>query len=212
MATATLIPSTYYVSSSYLSLSNEDNMYTDISSTTYATLTNTNASTNYYYFYLRGFNIGDIPSGAEVSSFTVKIRGRASGSYNSAMYLCHGTTTVSNATATQFPNSSSATTRTFANGALTWEDIVGYGDTFGIRVNCRRNAKNTQSYYYIYGAEIDVTYTVPVPVSNKIYFKQNGAWVESSKAYKKINGVWVEQTAVTNVFDPSTNYYIVYSS
>lgn len=160
MATATLIPSSYSVSSTYLSLSNETNMYADVSSTTYATLTNTNASTSYFYFYLNGFNIGDIPANAEVSSFTVKIRGRASGAYNSAMYLCHGTTTVSNATATQLPNSSTVTTRTFANGNLSWADIKSYGSDFGIRINCRRNAKNTQSYYYIYGAEIDVTYTV----------------------------------------------------
>lgn len=205
MATATLIPSEYYVSSSYLTVANEENMYADVTSTSYGTVTNTNASTSYYYFYLRGFNLDDIPTGAEVSSFTVKLRGRASGAYNSAMYLCHGTTTISNATATQIPNSSSAATRTFANGSLTWATIVGYGDDFGIRINCRRNAKNTTAYYYIYGAEIDVTYTVPV-VSDKVYFKQNDAWVEASKAYKKVNGVWVEQSDIANLFDSSTHY------
>ena len=206
MATATLIPSSYYVSSSVLTLANEENMYDDVTSTDYATLTNTDRSTSYYYFYLRGFNIDDIPADAEVSSFTVKLRGRASGAYNSAMYLCHGTTTISNATATQIPNSSSAATRTFANGNLTWADIVDYGDTFGIRINCRRNARNTTSYYYIYGAEIDVEYEVPTPVSDKIYIKQNGVWVEASKAYKKVGGVWVQQTDIANIFDAGTNY------
>lgn len=207
MATATLTPSTYYLSSAYLSMSDAENMYTPVSSTTYATLTNTNASTSYYYCYIRGFNIDDIPANAEVSSFTVKLKGRGSGVYNSAMYLCHGTTTITGATATQIPNSSSAATRTFANGDLTWADIVGYGSNFGIRINCRRNAKNTQSYYYLYGAEIDVTYTIPVPTSDKAYFKQNGVWVEASKTYKKVNGIWVEQTDLTNVF--SGNYRIV---
>lgn len=205
MATATLIPSKYYVSSAVLTLANEENMYTDISSTTYATLTNTDKSTSYYYFYLRGFNIGDIPSNAQVSAFAVKIRGRASGAYNSSMYLAHGTTTISNATATQFPNSSTVTTRTFSNGNLTWAQIVGYGDDFGIRVNCRRNARNTTSYYYIYGAEIDVTYTV---ASDKIYYKNGGAWIEANKAYKKVNGVWVEQTNISNIFDSGTNYIL----
>lgn len=208
MATATLVPSTYSLSSTYLSMSDAENMYTPVSSTTYSSLTNTRASTSYYYCYIRGFNIGDIPQNAEVSSFTVKIRGRASGSYNAALYLCHGTTTISNATATQFPNSSSASTRTFANGSLTWANIVSYGSDFGIRINCRRNAKNTQSYYYIYGAEIDVTYTVPV-ASDKVYLKQNGVWVEASDAYKKVNGVWVKQTDIGNIFDPSTNYKLV---
>lgn len=206
MATATLIPSSYYASSSYLSLTDENNMYTNVSSTTYATITNTNASTSYYYFYIRGFNISTIPADAVVSSFTVKLKGRGSGVYNSAMYLCHGTTTIANATATQIPNSSSATTRTFANGSLTWANIVTYGSDFGIRINCRRNAKNTQSYYYIYGAEIDVTYEMPAPVSDKVFFKQSGAWVEASKTYKKVGGVWVEQSDITTLFDPSTHY------
>lgn len=203
MATATLIPSSYYVSSSYLTVANEANMYHDVSSTNYATVTNTNASTSYFYFYLRGFNIGDIPSGAEVSSFTVKIRGRASGGYNASMYLCHGTTTISNATATQLPNSSTVATRTFANGSLTWANIVSYGDTFGIRINCRRNAKNTTAWWRIYGAEIDVTYTAP---TTTMWFKQNGAYVAGTKTYKKANGVWVEQSDLTQVFDPNTNY------
>ena len=205
MATAKLIPSSYYLSSTYLTMTDAENMYDDVSSSDYATMTNTNASTSYYYCYIRGFNIGDIPSNAVVSSFTVRIRGRASGAYNSAMYLCHGTTTISGCTATQFPNSSSMTTRTFANGSLTWDDIAGYGDTFGIRINCRRNAKNTQSYYYIVGAEIDVTYEVPV-VTEALYFKDGSDWVQASKAFKKISGAWVEQTSLASVFDDGTNY------
>lgn len=207
MATATLIPSTYYASSAVLSLTNEENMYTDITSTTYATLTNTERSTSYYYFYIRGFNFSSIPSDAEVSSFTIKIRGRASGSYNSAMYLAHGTSTISGATATQFPNSSTVTTRTFTiPNTLTWATVSGYGSNFGIRVNCRRNARNTQSYYYIYGAEIDVTYTVPTPTTEQILFKDNGVWVAATKVYKKANSVWVEQSDLTTVFDTNTNY------
>ena len=204
MATAKLIPSSYYVSSSYLVLLDETNMYDAVSSTNYSTLTNTHASTSYYYFYLRGFNISDIPRNAIVSSFTVKIRGRASGAYNSAMYLVHDTTTITDAKATQFPNSTSAATRTFTNGDLTWADIVSYGENFGIRVNCRRNAKSTQSYYYIYGAEIDVTYTIP---EYTLYFKMNDHYTDVTKAYKKVNGIYVEQTDLSTVFDSNTNYY-----
>lgn len=207
MATATLIPSSYYASSTYLTLENESNMYADVSSTTYATLTNTDASTSYYYFYLRGFNISSIPADAEVSSFSVKIRGRASGAYNASLYLAHGTTTISGATATALPNSSTVTTRTFTiPSALTWDDIVDYGSDFGIRINCRRNAKNTTAWWRIYGAEIDVTYTVPTPATNQILYKNNGAWVAASKVFKKSNGIWVEQTDLTTVFDASKNY------
>lgn len=204
MATAKLTASAYYVSSAYLSLNNEDNMYADTSSTTYATLTNTDASTSYYYFYLRGFDISSIPSNATVNSFTIKLRGRASGAYNSAMYLCNGTSTIANATATQIPNSSSAATRTFANGSLTWAQIVSYGSNFGIRINCRRNAKNTQSYYYIYGAEIIVDYTMPA--GNAAYIKTLGQWVAATHVYKKISGAWTEQTISPAIFDADTKY------
>ena len=162
MPTVKLVPSVCSVSSTYLTVEDEDNMFTDVSSTTYGTITNTDKSTSYYYTYIKGFNIGDIPSNAEVSSFTVRIRGRASGAYNASLYLCHGTTTISNATATALPNSSTVTTRTFAiPDTLTWADIAGYGSNFGVRINCRRNAKNTTAWWRVYGAEIEVTYTVP---------------------------------------------------
>lgn len=203
MATATLIPSSYAVSSAVLTVASETNMYADTSSTNYGTITNTEASTSYYYFYLRGFNISAIPANAQVSSFTVKIRGRASGAYNATMYLCNGTTTISNATATQLPNSSTVATRTFANGSLTWADIVNYGSDFGIRINCRRNAKNTTAWWRVYGAELEVTYTVQ---TNTMWFKVNGSYVAGSKVYKKVNGVYVEQSDLTQVFDSGTNY------
>lgn len=204
MATMTLIPSTYYASSQYLSLTNEDNMYSDVSSTTYATLENTDKSTSYYYFYIRGFNIGSIPAGATVNSFTINIKGRASGAYNSALYLCHGTTTITGATATQLPNSTKVATRTLSNSNLTWADIVSYGSTFGIRINCRRNAKNTTSYYYIYGAEIVVNYTEPPPGSG--YMKITGIWLIASHIYKKSNGSWVEQIVSPSIFDSNVRY------
>lgn len=204
MATIKLIPSSYYVSSSYLTVADDSNMYHNVSNTTYATITNTNASTSYYYFYLRGFNIGDVPAGATINSFTVRIRGRASGAYNASMYLADGTTTISNATATQLPNSSTVTTRTFANGSLTWAQIVGYGSDFGIRINCRRNARNTTAWWRIYGAEIEVDYTPAA--SETMWIKKNGLYVPAQKVFKKVNGAYVEQTNLQQVFDAGTNY------
>jgi hypothetical protein len=135
-------------------------MYTDTSSTTYATIQNTNASTSSRYIYLKGFNFDDVPDDAEVSSFTVKIKGYYTGGSQQTLYLCNNTTTQSGATATGLTTSTQ--TRTFSNGSLTWDTISGWGDNFGIRINCRRGNRNTTGYYYIYGAEIDVTYTVPV--------------------------------------------------
>ena len=77
MATIRLTPSDYYLSStSYLSVSNEDNMYTNTDSDTYATVTNSRTSTTSYYIYVRGFNFDDIPSAAVVSNFTIKLKAR----------------------------------------------------------------------------------------------------------------------------------------
>ena len=160
MATITLKPSQLNnAASSYLTVANESNMYTDTSSTTYATITNTNASTSNRYIYLKGFDFDSVPTGATVSSWTVKLKGYYTGGSQQTLYLCNNTTTQSGATATGLTTSTQ--TRTFSNGSLTWAQISGWGDDFGIRINCRRGSRNTTGYYYIYGAEIDVTYTEP---------------------------------------------------
>ena len=60
MATIRLIPSAYTLSSTYLSVSNDTNMYTNIDSTTYATVNHTrNYSTTSYYIYIKGFNFNE---------------------------------------------------------------------------------------------------------------------------------------------------------
>lgn len=165
MATIRLIPSTYAVSStSYLSVSDAENMYTNTDSTTYATITNTNASTSSRYLYIRGFNFDDIPSGAEVTSFTVKIKGHESRLSTSTSYaprLANGTSALSNTTASSNFGTSTSTI-TIPTGALTWEQIsTTYGSNFTIMVYVRRNNRNTTGYFYCYGAEIEVEYETP---------------------------------------------------
>lgn len=123
MATIRLVPSTYAVSSTnYLSVSNSSNMYTNTDSTNYATITNTYASTSSRYLYLRGFNFNDIPSDAEIQSFTIKIKGYESGLSTSTSYaprLANGTSALSNTTASQ-NFSTSTKTITIPTGSLTW--------------------------------------------------------------------------------------------
>lgn len=162
MATIKLVPSTYYLSSSsYLSVSNASSMYTDTDSTTYATVTNSRNSTSSYYIYLRGFNFSDIPSGAVVSNFTIRLKGNYSNGYTNSMYLYNGTdTSVGSANSL----SSSVATQTFSVTA-TWDELVAIGSDLGIRINCRRSSRNKTSYVYIYGAEIEVEYTLPNPVT-----------------------------------------------
>lgn len=163
MATIRLTPSTYYLSStSYLSISNAANMYHNTDNDTYATITNSRSSTTSYYIYLRGFNFGDIPSGAIINSFTIKLKARESGVSTSTSYKPHladGTTTINGSCDVI---TTTAATHTFTGISADWDTIVGYGSTFGIRINCRRASRNTTSYMYIYGAEILVDYTIPV--------------------------------------------------
>lgn len=163
MATIRLVPSTYYLSStSYLSVSNAANMYANTDSDTYATVTNSRASTTSYYIYLRGFNFSALPEGAIVNSFTVKLKARESGVSTSTSYkpyLANGTSAINGSCDVI---TTTAATHTFTGVSADWDTIVSYGNKFGIRINCRRASRNTTGYMYIYGAEILVDYTIPV--------------------------------------------------
>lgn len=164
MATIKLTPSTYYLSSStYLSVSNANNMYTDTDDDNYATVTNSQNGTTTYYIYLRGFNFDDIPSNAIIDSFSINLKARESGINTSSSYspkLCDGTQQL---TSTCSAITTTTTTHTFSGYDVDLDDIKGYGSDFGIRINCRRASRNTTGYMYIYGADIEVNYTIPNP-------------------------------------------------
>lgn len=168
MPTIRLVPSTYERSNTtYVTVTDPSNMYTNTDSTTYARLQNTRSSTSYtYYVYIRGFNFNDIPDNAEVTGFTIKLRGYESYMSTSSSYrmsLYNGTTSISNTTVTT-SFSTENTTFTFPiPTSLTWSVLKGYGSNFGIRVPLRRSSTSYSSYIYVYGAEIEVTYTVPNP-------------------------------------------------
>lgn len=167
MAIIRLVPSVLYnaAGTSYLSISNEQNAFSNTDDTTYATVTNTYASTSSRYVYLRGFNFDDIPEGAIINSFTVKLKAYESGISTSDSYkpyLANGTSAI-NGSCTAI--NTSASVHTFTGISADWETIKGYGSNFGIRINCRRASRNTTGYMYIYGAEIEVDYTVPDPAT-----------------------------------------------
>lgn len=205
MATIRLIPSTYYLSStSYLSVSNAANMYANTDSTNYATVTNSRASTTSYYIYVRGFNFDDIPSAAVVSSFTVKLKAYESGVSTSDSYkpyLANGTTAINGSCPAI---TTSASVHTFTGVTAGWDTIKGYGDNFGIRINCRRASRNTTGHMYIYGAEIEVTYTVPDPRTVTSTLTGNGT-ISPSGATTTYDGEEYELTITpTNKSDTVT--------
>lgn len=175
MATMKIHGSTYYLSSStYLRVTDPANAYTDTDSDTYATITNSQNGTTTYYCYIRGFDFSQIPANAVVSGFTIRLKARESGINTSSSYspkLCHGTSQL---TSTCAAITTTATVREFSGYSLDWEDLVAYGDDFGIRINCRRASRNTTGHMYVYGAEIEVEYTVPNPRTLDISLSGDG--------------------------------------
>lgn len=165
MATIKLVPTIFYnyAGTSYLTVTNQDNALTNTDSTTYATVTNTYSSTTNRYVYLQGFNWDAIPSTAIINSFSIKLKASESGGSTSSSYrpvLCKGTSTYSNAYCSAITTSVSVHEFSFTQDFDTFRDD---GEDFGIRINCRRGSRNTSASFYIYGAEIEVDYTIPDP-------------------------------------------------
>ena len=159
MAQMRLTPTTYSVSSTNLTVADASNMYNNTDNDTYATVTNTYTGTTSYYIYISGFDFNAIPEAATVNSFTVKFKARESGVSTSTNYrpmLMNGTGTTLTGTCNM--PSTTATVLEFTGVTATWDTIKGYGNNFSIRINCRRNSRNTTGYMYIYGAEILVDY------------------------------------------------------
>lgn len=209
MATKKLIPSSYGVSStSYISVSDASNMYHDVSNTTYATFYNSRASTTTYYGYIRGFNFDDIPEEAVVSSIKIRIKGRESGAVTSAgtsyaICVVNGTTAISGTYATTQFNTSEQTIE--VPWTASWNALKQYGDDLGIRVCVRRSSRNTAAYVYVYGAEIEVEYTVPDPAVVTSTLEGNGT-IDPSGATNTYEGA--EYTLTITPTDKSEEVHV----
>lgn len=176
MAIARLVPSELYnaAGTSYLSVSNASNAYTNTDSTTYATVNNTYASTTNRYVYLQGFNWDAVPADAIINSFRILLKASESGGSTSSSYrpvLCKGTATYSNAYCSAITTSVTTHEFEFTQDYATFRDD---GEDFAIRINCRRSSRNTAASFYIYGAEIEVDYTIPDPATVTSTLSGNG--------------------------------------
>lgn len=168
MANIRLIPSAYTSSnSSYATVySGEANMYNNTDHTSnYASLRGrNNSTTTAYYIFLRGFNFDDVPSNATVTSFEVKIRcyrnsyQRTGDNYRLRLASTTNINNVIPNSITSTEISTTANTITIPTGDLTWETLSGYGDNFSIVIPLSSTASN-RPYIYVYGAEINVTYS-----------------------------------------------------
>ena len=198
MATIRLIPSTYSLSNTnYLNISNASNMYTNIDSTTYATVNHTRRSTTSYYIYVKGFNFDDIPADAIINSATIKVKAKvtSAGSYAPALY--NNTTSLG-----QNLNGNIGTTTTTSIVDITsnWETYKGYESNFGIRLRLSRSSRYTASSMNIYGAEILVDYTVPT-YHNVSVTQSTGGTISLSQS-----GQVLEGTTITVTATPSDGY------
>ena len=184
MAIIRLVPSILYnnAGTSYLSVQNENNAFTNTDSDTYATITNTYSSTTNRYIYLQGFNWDAVPSGAIINDFRILLKARETSGSTSSSYrpvLCKGTSTYSNAYCDAINTTTSVHEFTFTQDFNTFRDD---GEDFGIRINCRRGSRNTTAYFYLYGAEIEVDYTIPNPATVTSTLTGNGT-IDPSGAY-----------------------------
>lgn len=167
-----LIPNAYTRSStSRVTVTDPDNMYDNTDDTSdYCSIRGRNSSSYTYYCFIHGFNFDDVPSNATVTGFRVLIRcyrndyQNTGSSYRmrlasqaSSSYVISGTTTSTDIGTT-------ASVIEIPTGSLDWDDIAGYGDGFSIDVVLRATTSQ-YPYVYVYGAEIEVTYTMPNPRS-----------------------------------------------
>ena len=168
MATARLIPSSYATSnSSYATVySGETNMYNNTSNTSnYAQLRGRNRnSTTAYYIFIKGFNFNSIPTNANVSSFRVLIRcyrnsyQRTGNNYRLRLASTTNFNNVIANTTTSTEIGTSASVIEIPTGNLTWSTLSNYGANFSIVVPLS-STSSSRPYIYVYGAEIEVTYT-----------------------------------------------------
>jgi hypothetical protein len=206
MATIRLTPSILYNQAGdyYLEVTNENNALTNTDSETYATVENVYSSTSNRYVYLQGFNWDAIPSGAIINDFRILLKARETSGSTSSSYrpvLAKGTSTYSNAYCNAINTTASVHEFSFTQDFETFRDD---GDEFGIRINCRRGSRNTTSYHYIYGAEIEVNYTIPDPATVTSTLSGNGTIVPSGATNTYKDATYTLTITPTNKSDTVT--------
>ena len=226
-----VISSTTFYPSSHLAgvtsyTTNPTNAYHSSSNTSsYAQLrssSNTQYTTSYY------FDLSSIPNNARNITIACSIRGKVQGTGDSytgkAQLRCDKTLRGTSVTVTS-TDTDGAIYQLNDSGSWTRSEL----DDLNLFLSHPIGGSNR--YFYFYGADLTVTYSVPgtsgtiigykYTISNissdhtiiissgpsqTIYVKVNGGWVACSKVYKKVNGSWVEQTDFTNLFDSNKIY------
>ena len=169
MPTIRLVPSSYSRSStSRVTVTDDANMYYNTDHTTnYCSIRGRNSANSTYYAFINGFNFDDVPSNATVNSFTVKIRCyrnqylSTGSSYRLRLASTASNNSVISSTTTSTDIGTTASVITIPTGDLTWSQLSGFGSGFSIEIPLRASSSQ-YPYCYVYGAEIEVNYSLPV--------------------------------------------------
>lgn len=200
MATVKITASNYSrSSSSYVTLTNVQNMYTDVDSTTEGVIRGRTRNQTTYYFFLHDFDFSQVPSDATVNSFTIRIRAyreqyTSTGSNYRIRLASRSSSSraIANTTVTS-DLTTSAATYVIPHVGLDWATMSGYGNAFCIEIPIRNSSTSSGRYPYIHvlGAEIEVDYTPAGPSGPDMYSNyyiqiSHGGWspcVEGNNDY-----------------------------
>lgn len=155
------------------------------------------------FFYIN-FDFSEIPENATITSISGKIKGKCTGNGNYISYRQFRPYVGD--TARGYSENFTASDNTFdidfGTGAYTREQL----DDLTIRLYAKRTSSGTNNsyYFYLYGAEITVTYEYDD--GTPVYLKENGQWIQIDNVYVKKNGIWELQSDFTNLFDNNKIY------
>lgn len=152
------------------------------------------------------FDLSEIPENASITSVTCKAKCQAeNGSIfrggNTILALYSGTEKMTVTENAAF--GTKAAVVTIPETAWTRDQLYGCK----ILVRAARGYLSTNTSYYIrfYGADLTVTYEIPVD-RPKLWVKKGGTYTVCKNVYKKENGVWMLQSDLSAVFDENTKY------
>ena len=186
MPTIRLVPSSYGRSStSRVTVTDPANMYYNTDHTTnYCSIRGRNNANSTYYAFINGFNFGDVPSNATVTSFTVKIRCyrnqylSTGSSYRLRLSSSASSSSALTGTTMSSDIGTTVDTYTIPTGSYTWSQISGYGSNFCIEVPLK-STSSQYPYLYVYGAEIEVTYSAETVHPTSVSVSPSTASIEA---------------------------------
>lgn len=200
----TLLASQYDCESA-LSVSNALNMYTECSSTTYATISNSQSGTTARYLWLKGFDFSSVPAPATITSISIRVRGRYSGATTTTTYAPRLVSVFydydkDDWNVTVLPGAvalsnwgTSASYLYVPTGTTALSDIIALGNLFAIQFTLRKSSSSGTGYMYIYGAEITINYTIP-ELNEKVLVKDDkDGWVKPTAVWVKQEDGWVKE-------------------